>query len=95
MLWNLISKEASRRRSRLFLLSISWLGSFVLSQPVPIEAQTVDVSGIRALIGACIMIFGSRLAGGCTSGYGISGILYFSIFSIITVIAMFGGVGGF
>ena len=37
------------------------------------------------------MIFGARLAGGCTSGHGISGMSTFSISSIITVMAMLSG----
>lgn len=40
------------------------------------------------------MIFGSRLAGGCTSGHGISGMSQLSISSVISVAAMFaGGIG--
>lgn len=44
-------------------------------------------------IGGVLMAFGARLAGGCTSGHGISGTLQLSAGSWLTVIAMFiGGV---
>lgn len=67
------------------------IGSFALSQVIPTDAHVANISGIRALVGGCIMVFGARLAGGCTSGHGISGMSTFSISSIITVMAMFGG----
>ncbi|MEN3939974.1 YeeE/YedE thiosulfate transporter family protein [Prosthecobacter sp. SYSU 5D2] len=49
---------------------------------------------LRAAIGMAgglLMAFGARLAGGCTSGHGISGTLQLSAGSWLTVIAMFIG----
>jgi len=41
-----------------------------------------------------MLIVGARIAGGCTSGHGISGIAKLSYSSLITVAAMFiGGMG--
>lgn len=37
------------------------------------------------------MVFGARLAGGCTSGHGISGMSTLSISSIVTVASIFSG----
>ena len=52
---------------------------------------------LRATIGffgGVLMAFGARLAGGCTSGHGISGTLQLNVASWLTVICMFaGGVG--
>lgn len=45
----------------------------------------------RAVIGGFLLIFGSRLAKGCTSGHGISGMGMLSTASIIAVAAMFTG----
>lgn len=45
-------------------------------------------SGITMLGGAC-MVFGARLAGGCTSGHGISGLSKFSLTSLVTTASMF------
>lgn len=44
-----------------------------------------------ALVGGVLMAFGARLAGGCTSGHGISGTLQLSVGSWIAVICFFAG----
>ena len=46
---------------------------------------------IVALLGGVLVAFGSRLAGGCTSGHGISGALQLSFGSWIALICLFGG----
>ncbi len=60
------------------------------------EARFGDSVVLRAMIGfggGLLMAFGARLAGGCTSGHGISGTLQLSPGSWITVICLFlGGV---
>ena len=53
-----------------------------------------DVPGVHpaaAVVGGFIMLFGARLAAGCTSGHGISGCAILSIPSFIGVAAMFAG----
>ena len=48
-----------------------------------------------AFLGGAVMAFGARLAGGCTSGHGISGTLQLSVGSWIALICFFlGGVIG-
>jgi uncharacterized membrane protein YedE/YeeE len=44
-----------------------------------------------AFIGGFIMLFGARIAGGCTSGHGISGMAQLSVGSTVAVAAMFAG----
>jgi uncharacterized protein len=44
-----------------------------------------------AFIGGFIMLFGARIAGGCTSGHGISGMAQLSAGSTLAVVAMFAG----
>lgn len=44
-----------------------------------------------SLLGGALMAFGARLAGGCTSGHGISGTLQLSVSSWITVVFIFLG----
>jgi hypothetical protein len=47
-----------------------------------------------AFVGGVFMGFGSRWAGGCTSGHGISGTMQLSVSSWITVVFFFlGGIG--
>jgi len=47
-------------------------------------------SGV-AFLGGAIMAYGARLAGGCTSGHGISGTLQLSVSSWIAVACFFAG----
>jgi len=44
-----------------------------------------------AFVGGALMAFGARLAGGCTSGHGISGTMQLSVGSWVAVIAIFAG----
>ena len=46
---------------------------------------------VTALLGGILMAFGARLAGGCTSGHGISGALQLSVGSWIALICFFAG----
>jgi uncharacterized protein len=46
---------------------------------------------IVALVGGTVMAYGARLAGGCTSGHGISGTLQLAVGSWIAVICFFLG----
>jgi uncharacterized membrane protein YedE/YeeE len=53
-----------------------------------------DISPLTAFIGGGMLLFGARIAGGCTSGHGISGIPQMNIPSLVTVACMFaGGIG--
>lgn len=60
---------------------------------------------VMAAVGGAVMLFGARLAGGCTSGHGISGNLQlalasllfsvmFFVFGVITTFALYGKEGG-
>ena len=44
---------------------------------------------IAAFLGGALMIFGARLAGGCTSGHGISGALQLAVSSWVFVAVLF------
>jgi hypothetical protein len=49
---------------------------------------------IRMVMGFCggfVMLFGARLAGGCTSGHGVSGLAQLAVGSTIAIAAMFLG----
>ncbi|KAJ3329873.1 hypothetical protein HDU93_000749 [Gonapodya sp. JEL0774] len=45
----------------------------------------------QAVIGGWMLLFGARVAGGCTSGHGISGFGFLGVTSVAAVAAMFGG----
>jgi hypothetical protein len=52
------------------------------------KAQGVHI--YNAVLGGFIMVFGARIAGGCTSGHGISGSSYQFLASLLVLISMFG-----
>ncbi|KAF2466574.1 uncharacterized protein BDR25DRAFT_336436 [Lindgomyces ingoldianus] len=51
----------------------------------------LGISPMRAVLGGVVMVLGARLAGGCTSGHGISGMSMLATSSVVTVASMFGG----
>jgi uncharacterized membrane protein YedE/YeeE len=77
-------------RSTVFVGGVM-LGSWILSRAVVLPtAPEVHIGALRAVIGGGMLIFGARLAGGCTSGHGISGMSQLSVSSFLTVASMFG-----
>lgn len=74
-----------------------FLGAKALATYMPmlvLDDNMKPVGPLAAVAGGAIMIFGARLAGGCTSGHGISGMATMSLASFVTVAAMFtGGIG--
>ena len=58
-----------------------------LSQTFPTSAAGVPAPA--AFAGGFLMLFGARLAGGCTSGHGISGMPLLNVLSVVAVVAMF------
>jgi len=52
---------------------------------------STDVNATHAFLGGFVAIFGSRIAGGCTSGHGISGAGHLMWRSWAAVCAMFAG----
>jgi len=56
-------------------------------------ASSLPLRGAAGFAGGILMAFGARMAGGCTSGHGISGTLQLNVASWIAVICFFiGGV---
>ncbi|KAK4449999.1 hypothetical protein QBC34DRAFT_79880 [Podospora aff. communis PSN243] len=73
-------------------------GAWLLSKTNPAFAPVTNVTidPLTAGIGGFLMILGSRMAGGCTSGHGISGLSLLSTSSFITIGTAFawGGIFG-
>jgi uncharacterized membrane protein YedE/YeeE len=73
----------------------AWQGSELTGEWLPRmwEARfgdgTVGLRWLAALGGGVLMAFGARLAGGCTSGHGISGTMQLSVGSWIAVVCIF------
>lgn len=45
---------------------------------------------VRMLVGGILLLFGARLASGCTSGHGLTGMANLSLESIVSTCSMFG-----
>ncbi|CAD7975966.1 unnamed protein product [Amoebophrya sp. A120] len=60
-----------------------------LADNLPSGAPYVQ-SEITAFLGGTLMLFGSRLGGGCTSGHGIAGMPLLNLWAIGAVCSMFG-----
>lgn len=65
-----------------------------LASPSARVVPEVAIEPTRAVLGGSLLAVGSRMAGGCTSGHGISGISLLSVSSFVTVAAMFAGGAG-
>ncbi|MCJ1392494.1 hypothetical protein MMC18_005361 [Xylographa bjoerkii] len=87
-------------RSMTFVCGVM-VGSWAFAQLATeylLTGRTLDesssISALNAFAGGCMMIFGARLAGGCTSGHGISGMATMGVASFVSVASMFaGGIG--
>lgn len=53
--------------------------------------DSISLRWVAAIAGGIFMAFGARLAGGCTSGHGISGTMQLSVGSWISVVCFFIG----
>jgi hypothetical protein len=80
------------------------LGAFVSMKLSGAKRQTISPVWARAMgttslatrapvafLGGFVMLLGARIAGGCTSGHGISGMAQLSVGSTLAVAAMFAG----
>jgi uncharacterized protein len=72
----------------------AWQGGELTGEWLPPmwEARFGESALLRsaaALLGGVLMAFGARLAGGCTSGHGISGTMQLSVGSWIAVVCFF------
>lgn len=48
-----------------------------------------EISRIKLFIGGILLLFGARMAGGCTSGHMMSGVMQLSLSSIIFTVVLF------
>jgi len=92
--------ETLRPYERFRLLAYYWqvpylvtsvLGAYVsasLADNLPSEAVGIQ-SKLTAFLGGVLMLFGSRLGAGCTSGHGIAGMPLLNLYAIGAVCTMF------
>lgn len=85
------TKKASPPLNSVYFAAGILAGSAMLIRSVPpkLLETGADISALRGMIGGLVMVLGARLAGGCTSGHGISGMSMLGASSIVTVAFMF------
>ncbi|KAJ3041719.1 hypothetical protein HDV00_008807 [Rhizophlyctis rosea] len=69
-------------------------GAFIsatLGGVLRINQTVMTTSPIKSVVGGALLVLGARVAGGCTSGHGISGMAQLGLASFVTVAAMFAG----
>ncbi|OTB13902.1 hypothetical protein K445DRAFT_13275 [Daldinia sp. EC12] len=94
--WAVGQRNRPKSYSAIALTSGMVIGALVVSLTSPSARTTsnITIEPIRAIFGGALLAVGSRMAGGCTSGHGISGMSLLSISSFVTVAAMFVGGAG-
>jgi hypothetical protein len=71
--------------------------SGAVRQPIsPVWSRTTGATTLAAraplaFLGGFVMLLGARIAGGCTSGHGVSGMAQLAVGSTVAVAAMFAG----
>eukprot|EP00753_Platysulcus_tardus_P002330 PLAT11647.5.p1 GENE.PLAT11647.5~~PLAT11647.5.p1 ORF type:complete len:407 (-),score=191.59 PLAT11647.5:742-1962(-) len=73
------------------LCAAAMAGGFVAALAGSGLGSAQGVSVLRALLGGFMIVMGARIAGGCTSGHGISGIAQLRTISLVTVAALMAG----
>jgi uncharacterized membrane protein YedE/YeeE len=77
------------------LIAAVWSGSFKWQGVPDMWAEHFGASpvkrGIVAFFGGIIAMFGARLAGGCPSGHGLSGIIQLAVSGLIAMVFFFVG----
>ncbi|XP_033110448.1 UPF0394 inner membrane protein YeeE-like [Anneissia japonica] len=76
---------------QVFYVTSAILGGFISAYLSDTLGSAESVSAVDAFVGGILMVFGARLAGGCTSGHGLSGLGTLNFLSFVAVPAMFAG----
>jgi len=78
--------------SSLGIAAGSYLSAYLSG--VTVQFDDPEASAARSFVGGFLVLFGARLAGGCASGHGLSGIARLSVGSLVVSAAMFAGAIG-
>ncbi|OIW28389.1 YeeE/YedE family protein [Coniochaeta ligniaria NRRL 30616] len=85
--WSLVRGEGWPKYSSIVFSAAVVAGSWLMARFVPElgEVVGVEVAPASAALGGALMVIGSRIAGGCTSGHGVSGMSLLSVSSAVTI----------
>ena len=95
MVWGFAEGKSTPGIENVVFVGGMFAGARLTMQLVPetlqVFSQTTSIPGLSTILGGFALIFGSRMAGGCTSGHGISGMSSMGISSFVSVPCMFAG----
>lgn len=88
-----LRSKAPRSYTSLLFAATMAAGAYALGLAYPsvIPVEDPRVTPFNAILGGFLFAVGSRVAGGCTSGHGISGISLLSVSSFVTIACTFAG----
>ncbi|OAA52908.1 hypothetical protein ISF_09186 [Cordyceps fumosorosea ARSEF 2679] len=94
LLWATLTGDAAAKPTgypNVLFAASAGAGALALATLVPgfVAAAPWEVPPPQAVLGGALMVVGARMAGGCTSGHGISGISLLSTSSLITIATTF------
>ncbi|KAK6063323.1 YeeE/YedE family protein [Seiridium cupressi] len=100
--WSVVGRGSGSGRTNavsyrnIVFVSGMTLGAYLVAMRYPSVSgsEIVAFDRMKVMAGGVLLAVGSRMAGGCTSGHGISGISLLSVSSYVTVAAMFTGAIG-
>jgi uncharacterized membrane protein YedE/YeeE len=81
------------RNAHLIFTAGITVGAFAIRTAFPVVADVPDAAAIfawQSALGGLLVVLGGRIAGGCTSGHGISGMASLSLSSFVTIASLFG-----
>ncbi|KAI5463785.1 hypothetical protein BGZ63DRAFT_413296 [Mariannaea sp. PMI_226] len=80
----------SSRQNMLFASGVA-AGAWGIAHAAPelLSKHIIETEPGLAVAGGFLMVVGARVAGGCTSGHGISGLSLFSVSSLVTITTTF------
>lgn len=94
--WGLFKGQlVPKKYTNLMFVAAMSTGAYFISRLYPAlgEVSQLAISPVLATLGGFLMVIGARIAGGCTSGHGLSGISLLSISSFVSIASCFVGGG--
>lgn len=90
--WAALNCQSTPKATAILFAAATMVGAKAAALAVPAFGEVIytPVTPWNAALGGAVMVVGARMAGGCTSGHGVSGISLLSISSMVTIGAAVG-----
>jgi uncharacterized membrane protein YedE/YeeE len=95
MFWGLVKGHSFPGLQNSIFVASAFGAASVIGRLLPQVVENFPIDNmmppLASLIGGMTLVFGARVAGGCTTGHGISGMSSLGASSFVTIFTMFGG----